>query len=141
MPSEAQLTEEKVLKACDAYRNREYATITDAADAFDAPRQRVSRRLRGIPSEITKGGNNKLLLPHQEQALCDYIVRLDNLGMSPRLSMVRSAANGILRRAHQDITKPPVVGPDWPQRFLDRYPEFVVRKKKPISIHRKEATD
>jgi hypothetical protein len=51
MPSEAQLIEEKVLKACDEYRRRECATITDAANAFDAPRQRVSRRLRGgIPS-------------------------------------------------------------------------------------------
>lgn len=55
MPSEAQLIEDRVLKAVDAYESGIYPTIKAAADAFNAPVQRVSRRLRGIPSEISRG--------------------------------------------------------------------------------------
>jgi hypothetical protein len=57
--------------------------------------------------------------------------------------MITGCANAILRRAHfltssSPKTPPPTVGPNWTSRFLERYPEFHIRKQKSLDIHRKE---
>ena len=54
MPSETQLIEDNVLDAVGAYQSGDYPTIKAAADAVGAPAQRVSRRLRGIPSQSSR---------------------------------------------------------------------------------------
>ena len=93
------MIEDKVLEAVGAYESGDFPTIQAAADEFDAPTQCVSRRLRGIPSQISKGGHNKRLTDTQESALCTLIKRYDDLGFPVRIPMVSVVANSMLRRA------------------------------------------
>jgi hypothetical protein len=52
--------------------------------------------------------------------------------------MLRSVANSILARNHNDLnTPPPLIGPNWPRRFLTRHPEYFKRKLKPLAHDRK----
>ena len=136
MPSDAQLIEDKVLEAVDAYKSGNFSTIQAAADEFDAPVQRVSRRLRGIPSEISKGGHNKRLTETQESALCTLIKRYDDLGLPMRIPMITAVANSILRRASQPSSPPTILGPEWTRRFLISHPEFIRKKRKPMEVNR-----
>jgi len=136
MTSEAQLIEERVLEAIDAYQSGDFSTIQAAADATSAPVQRVSRRLRGIPSAISKGGHNKRLIEPQESALCTLIKRYNDLGLPMRIPMITAVANSILRRASDPSTPPPIIKPKWAHRFLERHPEFMKKKRKPIEINR-----
>jgi len=62
MASETQVIEDRVLKAIGAYESGDLSTIQAAAAAVvGAPVKCVSRRLRSIPSAISKGGHNKRL--------------------------------------------------------------------------------
>ena len=136
MASKAQLIEDKVLEAIDAYESGDFPSIQAAADAIDAPSQRVSRRLRGIPSEISKGGQNKRLTEPQESALCSLIKRYDDLNLPMRVPAITAAANSILRRASDPAIPPRPIKPKWTHRFLDRHPEFMKKKRKPMEINR-----
>ena len=136
MASEAQLIEDKVLKAVGAYESGDYPTIKAAADDINAPVQRVSRRLRGIPSTISKGGHNIRLSETQESALYTLIKRYDDLGLPMRVPAITAAANSILRRASKLSTPPAILGPDWTRRFLVRHPKFIRKKRKPMDINR-----
>ncbi|EXJ92744.1 hypothetical protein A1O3_01296 [Capronia epimyces CBS 606.96] len=84
MPSNAQLIEERVLQAYNAYERDEYSNIKAAAEVFDAPYQRVRRRLQGLPGAPTRGGHNKRLSVKQESALYTLIKRYNDLGLSTR---------------------------------------------------------
>ena len=111
MTSEAQLIEDKVLEAVDAYNSGDFSTIQAAADAVGAPVQRVSRRLRGISSAVLKGGHNKRLTEPQESALCTLIKRYDDLGLPMRIPMITAVANSILRRSSDPSTLTTIIKP------------------------------
>jgi hypothetical protein len=54
--------------------------------------------------------------------------------------MVRNAANSILREANPKETDPPSkTGDKWLKRFIERYPEYRVRKRQALDINRKKA--
>ena len=53
--------------------------------------------------------------------------------------MLRETENTVFRQSHTALTPPPIVGPQWPQRFLQRHPEYFKRKQKPLSTERKNA--
>ena len=75
----------------------------------------------------------------QELAVCQYLDRMDSIGTSARLQMVTSCANTILRNAHTGPSLPPVVSNQWANGFLNRHPEYFVRKQKSIDSDRKKA--
>jgi len=55
--------------------------------------------------------------------------------------MVTSTANTILRNSHDSIGLAPIVGDHWAQRFLNRHPEYFIRKQQTIDADRKNAHD
>lgn len=139
MALSAQLIEDKVIEAAGAYSSGDYTTIKAAADAVGAPVQRVSRRLRGIPSEISKGGQNKKLDEPQERAVGDVVKRYNDLGLSLNPRKITQVANSILRGSAGSDVLMHSVGPGWGRRYLKRHPEFVVKRKKPREVNRHAA--
>lgn len=79
--------------------------------------------------------NNKALSESQELAICEYIDLLDSWEMSARPAMIEGAANYLLWKDGCDW----VVEPQWTRRFLDRHPEYLKRKQKPLAVERKNA--
>jgi len=64
------------------------------------------------------------------------------IGISARLQMITSCANSILLNSHSDSTLPaPIVGEHWSRRFLDRHPEYFIRKQRTLDVDRKNAHD
>ena len=82
---------------------------------------------------------NRKLSEHQELAICQYLDRLDKIGLPARRFMITDCANAILRRSHPADSNdpPPQVSEHWPRRFLERHPEYLVRKQMVQEIDRK----
>lgn len=83
----------------------------------------------------SRPAHNKVLSEAQELAICEYVERLDSWEMSARPQMVERAANYLLSLDGSNR----VVGSHWTRRFLDRHPEFLKRKQKPLAVQRKNA--
>ena len=123
MSSRYQITEERISDAINAFHNGDYTNPTAAARAFGVSAKTVHRRLDGRASKSSRLPSNRALSLEQEQALRDYIRRLDEQNVSAKVSMIRAAANYILTKSHSDhLTPPPQVSPVWTKRFLDRNP-------------------
>ena len=111
--------EDRIDDAINALNDAEYPNIARIAREFDVPEQRLRRRFKGVQNKIQCGGRNKKLNEGQELALCHYLDRLDESGVSARPPMLRGAANSILERAHGDSTIPPsTVSKDWTKRYF-----------------------
>ena len=132
----------RIGKACDALERFEKPNIARAARDFDVNERKLRNRFNGIPSKSEYGGHNKTLTDDQELAVCHYLDRMDQTGISARPRMLRSVANSILARNHDESDiPPPLIGPDWSRRFLKRHPEHVKRKSKPLAHDRKNTHD
>ena len=86
---------------------------------------------------------NRKLSEYQELAICQYLDRLDNIGLPARRSMITDCANAIPRHSHlaDSIDPPPQASEHWAHRFLERHPEYLVRKQRVQEIDRKNAQD
>jgi len=123
MASTYQITKDCISDTINALQNGDYSTPTAAA-------REVHRRLHGV-SKSSRLSSNRALNLEQEQAMRDYIERLDEQNVSAKVSMIRAAANYILAKSHSDhLTTPPPVSALWTKRFLDRNLQFHKKTKK-----------
>ena len=140
MSSTYQITQDRISDAINALQNGNYSNPTAAARAFGVSAKTVHRRLQGRASKTSRLPSNKALDLEQEQAVRDYIERLDEQNVSAKVSMIRAAANYILAKSHSDpLTTPPQVSEMWTKQFLDRNPQFYKKKQKPLAVKRKNA--
>ena len=98
--------EDRVTDALNALNETEIPNIARTAREFDVHEKRLRRRWSGVQSKIQCGGRNKKLNDSEELALCHYLNRLDESGVSARRQMLQSAANTILKRSHSDSIDP-----------------------------------
>jgi Tc5 transposase DNA-binding domain len=80
-----------------------------------------------------QGGQNKCLSDVVEQALIQFLLRMQEGVMPPNPGMVRSFANELRRRL--DSSSPPV-SDTWLSRFCQRHPELFVKKRRPMDVAR-----
>lgn len=134
------MTQNRISDAINALHDGDYSNPTAAARAFGVNPKTVQRRLRGGASKSSRLPTNRALNLEQEQAIRDYIERLDEQNISAKFSMVRAAANDILTKSHSDpLTTPPQVSKSWTKRFFDRNPQFYKCKQKPLAVEHKNA--
>jgi len=132
-------------RAADEVRERrdagEHVFVAKVARAHGVYRKRVSRRLEGIGSHISRKPVNYKLYEIQETALIQYIRTLDEIGTGVRQEQVISTANSILRQDYIGDSEPLVVGEYWSHRFNLRHLELHKMRQKPIKLTRKAAYD
>ena len=98
------------------------------AKKFNVPRDRVRRRLSGVPPKQGRHASNAWLTEPEEVALCRYVDRLDKMNLSIRKEFIKDAANLILRERTEE-TPQPTVGPKWVARFIKRHNYSVLSQK------------
>jgi len=114
--------------------------LAAAARDFDLLPQQLRARWNGRGCKKTRLQTNRRLSEEEELAVCQYLDRLDRIGTSARLHMITGCANAILLHVHSDQSIPiPSVGEHWAWRFLDRHPEYHIRKQHMIDTDRKDA--
>ena len=134
------MTENAISDAITALNKGFYSTPTAAAKSHNVAPRTVQRRVQGMGSRSPRTPLNRALNPEKEQAIRNYLKRLDDAAISATLSMLRGAANYLLKRSHLDpCTLPPTISPCWPRRFLNRNKQFFRKKQKTLAIDRKNA--
>ncbi len=132
--------EDRIERACDAYNSEDNPKISIVAQTFNVPYHRLRARLKGRIARNQQPILGQKLSITQENALCQYIDRLDAVGVGLRRSLLTNAANAILRQNHHNTATPsPTVSGKWPEQFLARHPEYSLVKQKTIDIKRKKA--
>ena len=116
-------------------------SIPQLAKDFSVPEQRLQNRIKGTPSQLSNVPVNSKLSSGEEAAVCEYIDRLDQLGLCAQPPMVRNCANVILAESHTGEDPPPTIGVHWTQRFLKCHPKYTVQKQKTTDPRRKVANN
>lgn len=134
--------EARIQRAINVIRSGIGANVAVAAREYDVSEYRLRGRWKNRPSKMDRPASNRKLSDAEELAICQYLDRLDQIGTSVRYSMIENCANFLLKCNHQDLTtSPPTVSAKWPQRFLERHPEYQKKKQKTLDMHRKNAHD
>jgi hypothetical protein len=103
----------RIGKACNALERFEKPNIACAARDFDVNEKKLRNRFNGIPFKSKYGGHNKTLTDNQELSVYHYLDRINQTGIFARPRMLRSVANSILARNHDEPNTPsPFIGPD-----------------------------
>lgn len=95
--------EDRIDQAIDALCHGHYTNCTLAARAFDVAPRTLQRRWNGSGSRSTRPSANKVLTDEQEQAIKDYIHRLDNINQCACPKMIVDAANFLIRFENRTI--------------------------------------
>ena len=131
-----------VLTALEVARRCETPNLTAIAREYKVDYQRLKRRFKGGSSKSTRQPTNRKLTDEQEDALIEYVKRMDHVGTGARIEMVERSANQILAQAHGDSsTTPPTVGIHWLQRFRERHEDLLLVKQKSMELDRQVSHD
>ena len=135
----------------DALRNTKKngkINIAAAARLLNIKRPTLANRLLGRKTILERSGSGHLLHDFEEDAICQYAIRMDRIGIRCRATAIRSCANDILaaRFKNNNIceispTEPLTVGESWPHRFLARHLEISVEPEHPIEYLHAQAED
>lgn len=134
-------TEDRIQQAIEWLNQQKKVNIAAGARRFFVPEGRLRARWNGRPSKQDLIPGNRKLSVGQELAVCEYIDRLDEIGLPARDPMITACANSILRRSHVGEGKPPVVSECWTGRFLQRNPEYARRRQQKQESLRKLAAE
>ena len=105
MSSTYRITQDRISGAINALHDGDYSNLTATARAFGVDPKTVQRRLWGGASKRSPLPTNRARNFEQEQAVRDYIERLNKRNVSAKVSMIRAAANYILAKSYSDPAK------------------------------------
>jgi hypothetical protein len=113
---------------------RIHPVIANFARQYDVPYHRLHGRFYGTPAKSGLVPGNRRFLDIEEKAICRYLDRLDKLGSPAQRELLRRTAdyNYILLANWTPTStdeKPPSVGQHWVRRFLERHPEYILKRQ------------
>jgi hypothetical protein len=128
--------EDRISEALASIDPNSKANYTKLAAKFAVPYTRLIKRAKGRCTKSQRQPVNLRLNDAEELALCHYLDALETAGLYACVHQIRAVGNSILqRRPHKE----PPLGSTWATRFLQRHPEYHIRKQRTIDIERKEA--
>ena len=133
MPDSYTIKEARVQEALQTIPEGIKPNISRLAREFNVPYDQLLNRYNGYN---TRKSNNYALTLSEEAAVHQYIQRLDTLGTACRRPMLLRAANSVMRERPGPRR---VVGKHWPTRFIQRFPQYKLRRQKPLAAQRKNA--
>lgn len=98
--------------------------------------QSAGYKVEGIEAHqrvVTRVPANKALTEEQEDAIREYIDKLDKINMCARPKIIVGAANYLICFENR------LVGHEWLKRFLEWNPEYHMQKQKPLAAERKHS--
>ena len=128
--------EGRIQLAIQAFQNKEFRSIREAARRFQVPTVTLHRRYNGqLHRSETRANNYKLTLT-EEESLLRWILSMDTRGSAPRPSMVRDMANILLAERGSQT-----VGVNWVYRYTERYDELRSRYSRRYNYERAKCED
>ena len=142
MPASPKTKEDRILHACQAAKRVQNPNISALAREHGVSRWALRARLNGRQSLSSRKPTHKTLDDTQEEAIIQWIYRIDDLGVSPTPKMIENCANSILHRNTPKGQCATRVGNAWVYRFISRLPTpLQLIKQKPIDKKRLDSGD
>lgn len=141
MPQSALSVDEKIEQVLESIEHVEKPNFSKLAREHGVPYQRLLARSKGRQTRSQRPSATCKLTDAQDQALYDYIARLDQLGVYVRLSMIASCATYLIQRAYEGIGTPPSATVRWAKNWLKRNPELHRRRQRSLDLNRAVAHD
>lgn len=88
--------EGRIALAIQAYQKGQFRSLKAATDAYDVPYATTHNRLHGRVARHDLRSANLKLTQNEESSLVQWIVSIDERGLSPRVNTVRQMANLLL---------------------------------------------
>ena len=136
MPDTYNEIESRIANAIHELGKYENLNIAAVAWQYPIPAKRLINWCRGHKSKIEYEGYDKALFEAQALGLYQYLDNLDRGGPKARYKQLEQATNALLNEKYIKGGKPPTVKAHW-ARFLQRHPQLVVQKQKPLATERK----
>ena len=136
-------SENKILDALQALKNKQFKSIYAAAKHFEVDRKTLSRRASGSFSRAQAKESAQHLSIAEEKVLARWISQLSTTGYPPRHALVKEMAEEIrqqrVRRVNDasiQLVRYPPIGKEWIQRFLQRHPLLQTTAARQIESNR-----
>src|SRR5437667_11080905 len=104
--SQSSQTEGRIVLAIQAFKQGQFKSLKAAADAYDVPYSTTRDRVNGHPARCDLRPANLKLTATEELTLVQWILSMDQRGLSPRATSVRQMANLLLAKRSKDIEQP-----------------------------------
>lgn len=141
MPQSGLSIDDQIEQILESIEDVEKPNFSKLAREHNVPYQRLLARSKGRPTLSERPSGTYKLSEAQENALYDYVARLDYLGVYVRLPMIVSCANYLLQRSHEGASTPPSASIRWAKRWLKRNPELHLRRQQSLELNRAIAHD
>ena len=99
-------------------------SIRAAVEHYGLKYETLCDRKRGAQNRFASHEDQQNLTIVEEQAIKDWVEKVDGFGWPPRIEYVRHMALGFIR-SHG--IRNPTLGKNWITRFLDRHPDLASR--------------
>ena len=111
--------EGRIALAMDALKQGHLTSVRGAAKSYDVVHSTLQRRVHGRPARRDSRPTNRKLTDMEESTLVEWILSMDQRGLSPRSDSVRQMANLLLqKRSNSSQGNSPTVGKLWVHNFV-----------------------
>ena len=116
--------ESRIAAALQEIKTGQQPSIRAAAEHYGLKYETLRDRKRGAKNRWASHKEQQNLTIDEENAIIEWISKVDGFGWPPRTAYVRQMALGFLRGhgIHH-----PTLGKNWITRFLDRHPDLASR--------------
>jgi len=129
--------EANIQAALKSYQHSDQPSIKGTAERFGVPYSTLRGRIRGVQDRVTGHRAMQVLTVFEENSMTRWCEKLDQWGHPPRLELVKSMAQALVRRRLKEHT----LGRHWLTRFLNRNPTLASKLSSRIDRQRARADD
>ena len=117
-----------MLAAIAAWKRGEYRTKASCAREHGLVVDTFCRRLAGHGSREDRDGPRKHLHPDEEQAIINFMLMLDNIGINGTLRTIETMAISLIKKRSVSgcEIELPILGKSWAARFATRHSDILM---------------
>jgi DDE superfamily endonuclease/Tc5 transposase DNA-binding domain/helix-turn-helix, Psq domain len=135
-------TEGRIALAIEALKQGHFTSVRGAAKAYDVPESTLRYRIHKHPARRDSRPINCKLTDIEESTLVQWILSMDQRGLSPRSDTVRQMANLLLqKRSDSSQDNHPTVGKLWVHNFVRRHTALKSRYNRKYDYQRAKCED
>jgi len=134
--------EGRIALAIDALKQGHFTGVRGATKAYDVVRSTLQNRIKGRPARRDSRPTNRKLTDMEESTLVEWILSMDQRGLSPRSDSVRQIANLLLqKRSNSSQGNSPTVGKLWVYNFVRRHKALTSQYNRKYDYQRAKCED
>jgi Tc5 transposase DNA-binding domain/helix-turn-helix, Psq domain len=131
--------EGRIALAIQAFKRGQFKSLRAATKSYNVPYSTIRDRVNGHSSRCDSEPRNRKLTTIEESTLVQWILSMDQRGLSPRSDTVRQMANLLVEKRSDSSYSP--VGKLWVYNFVRRHQALQTRYNRKYNYQRAKCED